>query len=133
VALADLDWSATLAAVMVTVVFTVTFGALKSPALEIAPSVAVHVTAPFEVLLTCALNCFELPVVTVTAAGVTLIATLAFSATMISKDSCLESPLESFTEIVNSEVPVKVGVPETVPVALRAMPSGSWPDAIENL
>ena len=125
VALADLLESPTLAAVMVIVVLAATWGAVNSPVLEIAPAVVAHVTAEFEALLTCALNCFELPVDTVAVAGVTLIATAAFSATFICKDCCLECPFESETATAKSEVPVAVGMPEIAPVVPRRMPSGS--------
>ena len=44
VALADFVGSATLVAVMLTVVFCVTFGEVNMPPPEIIPAVAVHVT-----------------------------------------------------------------------------------------
>lgn len=49
--------SAWLVAVTVTVVMTVTVGAVKSPELDIEPAVAVHVTAVLVEPVTVAVNC----------------------------------------------------------------------------
>ncbi len=61
-------------------------------------------------------------------------ATLAVSEMVISKDCCLDSPLESETAMAKLDVPVAVGVPEMIPdVPPRAKSVGSSPEARENL
>ena len=57
VALADLDVSAALVALTVTVVSVVTVGAVNNPEALIVPAVAVQVTVVFVLLLTVAVNC----------------------------------------------------------------------------
>jgi len=54
---ADFVASATLVAVMVAVVDVVTLGAVNIPLLLIAPLLAVHTTAMFELFVTVAVNC----------------------------------------------------------------------------
>ena len=56
-AVADLLASAALTALMVTEVSVVTVGAVNSPELLMLPAVADHVTAVFDVFVTCAENC----------------------------------------------------------------------------
>ena len=53
--------------------------------------------------------------------------------TVICKGCCLDSPLESETEMAKLKFPLALGVPEMPPVlAARSTPCGSPPDAIEN-
>jgi len=66
---AALVGSAMLLAVTVAVLATLTSGAEKSPLVEIAPAVVLHVTAVSLVLLTVALNCFAVPEETVGLSG----------------------------------------------------------------
>jgi hypothetical protein len=53
----------------VAVLATLTSGAEKTPLVEIAPAVVLHVTAVSLVLLTVALNCFAVPEETVGLSG----------------------------------------------------------------
>jgi hypothetical protein len=75
-ALADWEETATLLAVKVTVVLFERTGAVNKPA-EIAPAVAVQVTAWFAPLATVAANCRVLPEEAVAAAGETATETFA--------------------------------------------------------
>jgi hypothetical protein len=71
VAAATADGATTLLAVTVTVLLVETPGAVNKPVPEMAPAVAVQVTAWFAVLATVAVNCWVLPEETVAAAGET--------------------------------------------------------------
>ncbi len=54
--------------------------------------------------------------------------------TVICKGCCLDSPLESETEMAKLKFPLALGVPEMVPdLSPRCMPWGSAPDAIEKV
>ena len=62
----------------------------------------------------------------VAVAGVKVTATLAGFETAICKDCCLDSPLESATEMAKLKLPVAVGVPTIVPAeSPRTTPGGS--------
>jgi hypothetical protein len=69
VALAYLVGSATLVALIVTVVFAVTVGALNNPVLLTLPAVADQVTAVLLVFVTWAENCWLAPEATVAVVG----------------------------------------------------------------
>ena len=98
------------------------------------PSFADHVTATFEVLLICALNCCVPPDSTVADNGVTLTVTAPGLATVIGHCNEPEREFASLTDTVNMNDPACVGIPEMVPVdALMFKPGGSCPDVIENL
>ena len=77
---ADFVGSATLVAVTVATVFTVTLGAWYRPLLETVPCVAVHVTPRFEVPVTVAVSCTVPCDATVASAGLTVTATAPFEA-----------------------------------------------------
>ncbi len=68
---AELDVSAWLVALTVTVVFEVTVGAVNSPEVEIDPALADQVTAVLVEPLTVAVNCWVPPEVTVALLGET--------------------------------------------------------------
>jgi hypothetical protein len=136
VAVLDSDGSATLVAEIVTVVFALTCGAVYRPELEIAPCVALQLTAVFDALLTSAFSCVDPPDCTDTVAGVTVTATAALAAfdTPICNGWSFDTPLESTTETAKLKLPLALGVPETTPVlSPSTMPGGSWPDSVEKL
>ncbi len=54
--------------------------------------------------------------------------------TVICKDCCLDSPLESETEMAKAKLPLALGVPEMVPdLSPSRTPWGSAPDATEKV
>jgi len=106
---ADLVVSALLTAFTVTLVFAVTLGAVNSPAVEIDPAVADHVTPVFVEPLTVALNCCVLPEATVALAGETETATSpgGVTVTTAEADVLVSASLTAFT--VTSVVELTVG------------------------
>jgi hypothetical protein len=53
--------------------------------------------------------------------------------TVICNGCCLDTPLESETEMAKLKLPLALGVPEMVPeLSLRSTPWGSAPEAIEK-
>ena len=126
VALACLLASATLVALTVAVVLTLTSGAVYSPLLEIVPEDAVHVTDVLLIPVSVAVNCRVPWDATVALLGETEI--------LMSTTVILNSPetawffAESVTVTVKLKVPDELGVPVIAPlVALRANPDGRAP------
>jgi len=129
VAFADFVMSDLLVAVMLAVVFALTFGAVYRPVLLIAPIVADHVTATFDVFETSAVNCSLAEDPIVTTAGVTVTPTAVEVATVIWKLCAPVTPLASTTWTSKLYVPLLLGVPAMVPeFALSATPGGKVPD-----
>src|ERR1700726_2675438 len=96
------------------------------------PAFAVQLTAVFAVFVTSAVKGTVPPDATVAAPGVTVIATAAD--TVIWKVCDPATLLESVTFTPKLEVPVVVGVPETLPLlVLSSRPAGSCPDEIAKL
>ncbi len=141
VAIADafFEGSATLVAMIVAVVATVTFGARNKPVGETVPAVADQVTATLLVSLTVALNCPLPPEVTLALPGEICTLTggppLPAGATVRLRDRSPPDSLvaASLTQTTNLDVPTNRGVPEMAPVAEFALsPAGNEPSMMRN-
>ena len=122
-----------------TVVAVLTLGAVKSPALLIAPVDALHATSALLAFKTCATNWWLAPDARLKLAGE--IATLtgcaggAGLATAIAKN---RRPWEacdlSATEIENGKEPLRVGIPMMEPeLRFKLSPGGSNPERTAKL